>query len=1000
MPRFSPASPVWTGLVMVVRALSGRHFVSALNLISAVFGAAAVGLLYGLVREGVTIFIDDLGYTESRRRVAASLGGAGAALTLAFCIPFWIVSNRAHTAAFDVFLLLLTARLLLAYMDYGKLWVALLFSFLFGVGVVEFATFIVLAPLFGAWLLYVMYKRNVLRSTVVLALIGSAVLGLLVYLLAAWGFYKTPGYELRSYTGFFEIVWHMWRAQYLLISRSLPRDGWLVILFVTVVPWLAMLSVARRGLNDERDWGLYLLHTIMTGLVVAVVLNTPIAPFSILGMRRLLVTPYVLVSMVFGYLVAYWFLLPSGRGKDPEAASTRFLRNVLGWILIAPLAGTLVWSSVRNLEYAGTRPARFVNAFADEVIECLKGREWLLTDGVLDSHLLLAANRKDVPLRLMNVTAGGSVYLDYLASQLEGTRMRNLVKVGIPALLSEWMETDSRVQDKVATLAMPDLWTRYGFVAVPNRLVFLGSKDAASLDAAALMSDHQTFWKRFSDVLADGASARDDNPWYSLGKRHAGLVANNLGVLLEDLEQSDEAYEAYQMARNMDADNVSALLNMSAMVSSGRAADPGGAVKAAVSALEKNLDRKRHIWSLSRHYGYVRAPQAFAQLGWSWAFSGQAGMAISELEKAADMLPDDQKGGIQELMAGIFLRDNRAAEGEEIYRDILARDKRNQAALLGMVRIRLGQRKFKQAEGFLSLAANSGVPAERIELQRAGIAFASGDLTRAKEILDELLQTNRKLLRGWVLLADIAFAEENERELDKCLRRLEQLEGDRGYFGSMIQGRRALRNRDVTAAVEYFQAALNRNRTNRQLVEMLLRLELALGRRESVEGRVKTLLQENPNHAMALYARGSMQIADGELELAEDSLRGSLRAVRAPMTLNDLAWLLHLKGEHEEAKTLIDEAIEKANKEYSFWDTKGVILLEMKQYEEAAEAFGRALSIFDGAPVVHLHMGQAQLALGRKEQVRQIVKLFEGKKDLMPPADRELLAELEAGVGE
>ncbi len=998
-PRFSPASPVWTGMVALVRAVSGGHFVFVLNVISAVFAAGAVGLLYVLVREGVAIFVDEMGFTESRRRVASLLAGCAAAMSLAFCIPFWIVANRAHTAPLDVFLLLLAARLLLAYMDYGKLWIAFLFSFLFGVGVAEFATFIVVAPLFGAWLVYVMWKREVLRVTVVLALVGCAVVGMLVYLLAAWGFYETPGYELRRYDGFFDIVWHMWREQYALISRSLPKEGWLIILFVTVVPWLAMLSVARRGLNDERDWGLYLLHTIMTGLVVAVLLNTRIAPFSILGMRRLLVTPYILVAMVCGYLVAYWFLLPSGWGRDPEAAATRFFRNVFGWILIAPLVGLLVWVPFRNSVLTGTKQTRFVNAFADEVVDSLEGREWLISDGVLDNHLLLAASRKGIPLKLINVASGNSsVYLDYLASQFEETRLQNLVKVGIPAMLGEWMQADPEVQSKIAVLSMPDLWARYGFVAVPNRLVFLATRDTGALDVDALVADHNAFWKRFGAILEEGASVKGEHPWYGWGKRHAGLVANNFGVLLEDLKRSEDAYAAYQAARSIDPDNVSALLNMSAMVSAGRASDPGGTVKEDLDALEADMERKYHIWSLARHYGYVRMPEAFAQLGWNWAYSGQAGMAISELEKAADMLPSDKKGDVQELMANIFLRDNRPAESEEIYREILARDKGNQAALLGLMRIRLGQRKFEDAEAFLSLAADNGVPSEHIELQRAGIAFASGDLARAKEILDELLQANRKLLRGWVLLADIAFAEQEDRTLDKCLRRLSELEGDRGYFGSIIRGRRALREKDIEAGADYFETALSQNRTNLQLVEVLLRLELVLGRRERVGHRVKTLLQQNPNHALALYVRGSLQIANGELELAEDSLRNSLRTARMPMTLNDLAWLLQDRGAYDEAEMLIDEALGLADKQHSLWDTKGVILLRTKRYDEAVEAFGRSLAIFDRIPTVHLHMGEAQLALGRKDAVRQIVELLEPGKDSLSPEDRELFAKLVAGV--
>jgi len=1001
IPRFSPASPVWTGLVAVVRAVSGANFVFALNLMSAVFAASAVGLLFVLVREGVAIFVDELGGTATRRRAASLLAGSAAALSLTFCIPFWIVANRAHTAALDVFLLLMAARLLLAYMDYGKLWIALLFSFCFGVGVVEFATFIVVAPVFGAWLVYVMWKRNVLRLPAVLALVGCTVVGLLVYLLGAWGFYKTPGYELRGYAGFFDIIWHMWREQYALVSRSLPKEGWLIILFVTVVPWFAMFSVAKRGLNDERDWSLYLLHVIMTGLVVAVLLNSPIAPFAMLGMGRLLVTPYVLVAMVTGYLVAYWFLLPSGWGRDPEAALTRFYRSFFGWVLIAPLVGVLIWTPFRNATQTGTQQTHFVSAFSDEVIDSLEGREWLLSDGVLDNHLLLAAKREGVPLKVINVGAGSSsLYLDYLASQFENTRMQNLVKVGIPALMAEWMQEGSGVQDEVASLAMPDIWERYGFAAVPNKLVFLGATDKSALDADEMVTKHREFWSRFGPVLEEGESVVGENPWHAWGRRHAGLVANNLGVLLEDLGRPEDAYAVYESARGIDPDNVSALLNMSTMVEAGRASNPSGSVKADMDALKANMEQKYDIWSLARYYGYVRAPDAFAQLGWTWAYSGQAGMAVSELGKAADMLPNDKKGAVQELMADIFLRENQPTESEAIYREILARDKGNQAALMGLVHIRLGQKKFKDAEGFLSLAADSGVPSEQIELQRAGIAFAAGEQERAKEILDELLQSNRKLLRGWVLLADIAFAEQNDRTLDKCLRRLGELEGDRGYFGSVIRGRRALLEKDIASGADAFETALSQNPTNVELVEVLLRLELMLGRQEKLRSRVKSLLQQNPKHGMALYVRGSLQIADGELALAEDSLRGSLRASRSPMTLNDLAWVVQARGGYEEAEKLIDEALGLAEKQHALWDTKGTILLRMERYEEAVEAFGRSLAIFDKIPSVHLHMGEAQLALGRKEAVRQVVELLEPNKDALSTEDRELLGKLSAALNE
>jgi tetratricopeptide (TPR) repeat protein len=998
-PQFSPGSPLWTGLVAVVRAVSGDRFVQSLNLISAICAAASVGLLYSLTREGVTIFIEELSFTEVRKRQAAILGAAGAGLCLCFCIPFWIVANRAHTAAFDLFLLLLTARLLMAYMDYGKLWIALLFSFMFGLGVVEFATFIVIAPLFGAWLLYVMYKRDVLRFPIVLALIVSAIVGLSAYLLAAWAFYETPGYALRHYGGFFDIVWHMWREQYFLIARSLPREGWLVILFVTVVPWLAMLSVARRGLNDERDWGLYFLHMIMTGLAIAVILNTKIAPFAILGMRRLLVTPYVLVAMVYGYLVAYWFLLPSGWGRDPEAVLTRFYRRYLGWLFALPLVGLLLWAPVRNMSAAGTGQTRFVRALSDAVIESLEGREWIVADGVLDNHLLLAANRNGIPLKVINIAAGNSsVYLDYLASQFEETRMQNLAKIGISALLSEWMRTDPEFPKKVAVLSMPDMWSQGGFHAIPNRLVFLGTKDISSVDVNELYVEHEAFWAQFAGALEEAASVKGQNPWLEWGRRHAGRVANNLGVLLDDAEQSTKAFSAYKAARTIDSENVSALLNMGAAIDAGRVSDPEGTVKQALSELDASMDKKYHIWSLARHYGYVRSPQAFAQLGWTWAYSGQSGMAISELEKASDMLPAAEKDGVRGLMAEIFLKDNRATESEEIYREILSRDKENQAALQGMVQICLGRREFENAEAFLSRMAASGAVDESVALQRAGVAFAAGDVERAKQLLEALLDENRKLLRGWVLLAEIAFSEQDSRTLDKCLRRLTDLEGDRGYFGSLIHGRRALKTKDVRAAAEHFEVALSQNPRNLSLKSTLLRLELMLGDQEMVQVHAKELLRDDPHHTMALYALGSIQISDGEFALAEDSLRNSLRKTRMPMALNDLAWLIHRRGDLEEAEQLIDEAISLKDKQHAFWDTKGGILLSAGRFDAAVEAFGTSLAIFDRDPSVHLHMGEAQLALGHKAAVKQIIELLLPRKDALSPDNREILSKLQTGI--
>ena len=159
---FPPLShAVWGSLAQSVSILSGSFAVVILNLLSAVFGALSVYLLYNLV---VRIPHDRTAEEAESKFPAApvqALSGLVAALVLAFCAPFWIVSTRAHTASFDVFLLLLVTWFLVRFLEtkrFGYLWV---FMFLYGLGFTEFATFIVLSPVYALCVLYAIWRSGV-----------------------------------------------------------------------------------------------------------------------------------------------------------------------------------------------------------------------------------------------------------------------------------------------------------------------------------------------------------------------------------------------------------------------------------------------------------------------------------------------------------------------------------------------------------------------------------------------------------------------------------------------------------------------------------------------------------------------------------------------------------------------------------------------------------------------------------------------------------------------
>ena len=232
-PQLSPASPLWSLVARALASVSGAHAVQVLNLLSAVCASGAVWLLYSLMWRGIVFFMDEYQVTVGRRRAVSLLAGVSAALFLAFCMPFWSVATRAHTAAFDLLLVLLLARLFVAYAQTGMKAAAVGLAVLYGVCLAEFATLFVLGPVFGFAMLYVMWKRESLRGWLPAVLVAGFVISLLVtYVGAAWLFHGTPGYAIRGYRSFWQILHYMWRDQLFLITRSLPRDGWLVILFV------------------------------------------------------------------------------------------------------------------------------------------------------------------------------------------------------------------------------------------------------------------------------------------------------------------------------------------------------------------------------------------------------------------------------------------------------------------------------------------------------------------------------------------------------------------------------------------------------------------------------------------------------------------------------------------------------------------------------------------------------------------------------------------------
>lgn len=987
LPRLEPRHPLWWGMGKLALGLPlAESQVMRLHLLSAVCGAATIGLVYALVTGFVRTAVRPGRAHALRAAVAARVAGVGSAVFLAFSVPFWMAATRTLPLTLDLTLLVVLGLLLLRYLRYPSVVLLGVIGLSFGVGIVEYVSLVLYVPFFGVIILMSMWEREEFRPSHLMLAAGAGLLGLLLYPLVAWSFYGSPGYELREYGSFFKVVWIMWRDQYYELTRSLPRVGWLIVVLVTVTPALTVPVVARRALNAEKDWALLLLHLVLTVLAVGVLFNVRFAPWA-MSAGRVQVGPYLIHACLFGYLLAYWFLLPLVWWENAELRWQKTLCVVLGWLLVVPGAAAMLIAPFRNMPHADPRPARFISRYADLMLDSLEGRQWVVTDGSVDDHLRIAAHERGMDVEILNLYAQPQdISLRYVVDRLPSVRLRNLAETDMMTLVYDWLRTRPEARDNVAMMPVPDFWVGAGATVLPHQLLFFGVDDLSGRSSDELIATHREFWRKLLDVMpAEDATPERYQRLHVHYMRHAGFVANNLGFLLQELGDDKAAFEAYAAARRIDADNVSALLNQAAMVSQGFDTPEAEQIQSDFDALKARRDgRSRDLWSLSRRYGYVRSADAFAQSGFMWAMSGRPGMAASGLQTALDLASAEDRRRMQLTLADIhYLRDQDTASAD-LYRDVLRDDPDNAAALLGMVRLQRRRDNLASAEEYLKRLDATGEFRSETALQWALLNVAAGDVVQARITLEELVSLDHEQPRAWDLLARIAMAQGDSMGVEDAIRGLRSVPGADGYVYG-LEAEVAIRERDYERASRLLEQALRVRPRSLGLHERILRLDVVRRDMDSARQHALRLLKQDPGSAWANYVIGTVYYANGEYEQAEDAWRRSLERDRLAPALNDLAYLLlTVRDMPAEAEALARESVETDPRPHNGWDTLALTLMEQNKLKETEVALAEAVKRTRTDPYVYFHSARLLAKQGATRQALGLLDMLLAKRSTLP----------------
>ena len=1040
-----PLHPVWGWLLTTL----GCESAVALNLVGLVCGVLSAGFICYLV--GFFVY-QSIGQEDTVKyaRPASLLAGVGAAVVFVLSSTAWATSTHLDVRQFDVFLALAVFMLYVPLVRFPRLTYVLspALGLAVAVGVAEGAVFVALVPVFLLALVATVVKNGFKFYVPVALFLVALVAGYMVLANnVADAFLQLPGASDGEFKESGDVLWACIDAYKREIHQWIFRPGGLVVALLAVLPFVACTFAAARGLNNERTWSQYLFHAAMTVCCVLAT-ATPLSPgHLLLPFGTAPVATTALVAASCGYLLAYWFLLARVplpvKEDEPDVALPvhKFGRQAAPFVG-GGLALLLLLGGVVNAFSRDGENGAFADVCANELLDRMGTRTWLITDGLLDAHLRVAAAARGQELNIICIKAlkesEYKAYCRQLADLVEkkgvtagektsGDLAFSLRELGMVDFLKTWFSSDPDITKKVAVLRMSDFWFWAKCRPVPECLFFGGVADVKSVDGKKAKSDFEAFWKKMEPVLVadrrQGSRAiRDvedptDRCRLEL-RRHMGFVANNLGVLLQDLGLDAEAFEMYELVLGtIDCDNICALFNEYEMARAGKkeAQARKREIEQQLKGIVDDPSRRYQLRPLSSYYGYVRSPEFFVRSGLNWARSGETGYALEQIRYAIDLSSADAPPKeLLNMMASYYAQGKQVTKSREKYQEVLAKDATNHEALIGLWRLSLQEGAVDEAKAYLERAVKAPVKEETARFDVALLHMMNNKLEDARLSLQKITDLQPHSIQAWALLAGVVLQQADSSKDDKqrkkilaeidnvILPKMEALsDSPRDFFVQMTRALVLMRKGKDPETMKQTRSALELAWLSRPVVSvggMLLDLDYRLLDRESAERHALQILRMDAGHAFANWVMGSIRMEAGKTDEAERFLRASVGAARPlPAAQNDLAELLRRRGDFVEAERVARAATRTDPKLYVAWETLCATLLDQgKDLDEAERCILKAIELSEGKDLrMQLTLARVQLAKKDLVKARGTLRSLGKRRDELAERDQAAYDELQ-----
>jgi len=232
---------------------------------------------------------------------------------------------------------------------------------------------------------------------------------------------------------------------------------------------------------------------------------------------------------------------------------------------------------------------------------------------------------------------------------------------------------------------------------------------------------------------------------------------------------------------------------------------------------------------------------------------------------------------------------------------------------------------------------------EAITLQAAAVAFASGDSTAARKLLQEAKKQNPDSAAPYLVEA----------------RHFEQ----QGAFPQ---------------AAELYQLA-DEKQASAEIANGYARALQRAGRNEEALTYLETATERYPDNAQLRLGMAVLQQSSGDEQNARANYEKLLSALpEHPVVLNNLAWLYHEDGD-ERAISLAQKAYELNPENAAVVDTYGWIMLKSGNHQQSVPILEKAHELQPDSEEIALHLAEAYRTVGKSSEAQRILEKFGGQ---------------------